>query len=130
MGFTAVVVTAVILLRDIGVRQIIRVTRSVRAPIGPGFEVSPRAGRTRPVLRNVQAQRTPADLTAVHLLDRLPCVLLRGESNEREAPRAARLAILRNVNVHDFPNFSEQRAKLFVRRCEIEVPYEYLARDD
>jgi hypothetical protein len=31
------------------------------------------------------------------------------------------------VNVNDLADLSEERAKLFVCRAEIEVPYEYLA---
>ena len=63
----------------------------------------------------------------MQLLDSLFGLLLGRESDERKASRAARLAVFWNVNVHDFPNLSEQLAKLFVRRSEVEVPYEYLA---
>ena len=63
----------------------------------------------------------------MQLLDSLFGLLLRGESDERKASGAARLTVFRNVNVHDFPNLSEQLPKVFVRRCKVEVPYEYLA---
>jgi hypothetical protein len=63
----------------------------------------------------------------MELFDRLFGLVLRRESDERKTPRPAGLAVFWNVNVYDFPNLSEQLAKLVVRRRKVEVPYEYLA---
>lgn len=63
----------------------------------------------------------------MELLDGFGRMLFRREANECEAPGASAFTILWNVNINDLTNLSEERAKLFVRRAEIEVPYEYLA---
>ena len=63
----------------------------------------------------------------MELLDCFGRMLLRRESDECEAPGASAFAILWNVNINDLTNLPEERAKLLVRRAEIEVPYEYLA---
>ncbi len=90
-------------------------------------EIRARAGSTRAVFGNVEPQCASAYFAPVELLDRFGRVLLSRESNECEAPGASAFAILWNVNVNDLADLSEERAKLFVCRAEIEVPYEYLA---
>ena len=60
------------------------------------------------------------------LLNRLFGVVFFCEPNEREAPRATRLAVLGNVNVNYLADFTEDFSELFVRRGKVEVPYEYL----
>jgi hypothetical protein len=62
----------------------------------------------------------------MELLDRLRGVLLSSKPNECKAPWAARFAVFWNVNVNDLADLSKERAKLFVCRAKVEVPYEYL----
>ena len=80
-----------------------------------------------PVLRDVEPQITTTDFTTVKLLDGLLGVLFRCESDECEPPRAARFAVLWNVNVNDLADFSEELTQLLVGRGKVEIPYEYLA---
>ena len=61
----------------------------------------------------------------MHLLDRLGCLLLRGETDEREASWAARVSIDRDVNVHDLPDLGQQLAELLIGDAEVEITYEY-----
>jgi hypothetical protein len=63
----------------------------------------------------------------VKLFDGLLGVLFRCKSDECEPPRAARFAVLWNVNVNDLTDFSEELTQLLVGRGKVEVPYEYLA---
>ena len=97
-----------------------------RLTVGSRSEVSALPGLARAILCDVEAKRASSDLAAVKLLDGLLCMLLVGEPNERKASGAARFAVLGNVNIDDFANFSEQLTELLVRRGKVEVPYEYL----
>jgi hypothetical protein len=54
-------------------------------------------------------------------------VLFGSEADECETSRAARFAVLWNVNVNYLADFSEQIAQILVGRRKVEVPYEYLA---
>ena len=80
-----------------------------------------------PVLRDVEPQITTTDFATVKLFDGLFGVLFRCESDECEPPRAARFAVLWNVNVNDLTDFSEELTQLLVGRGKVEIPYEYLA---
>jgi hypothetical protein len=122
------VATPDVLSLELRATEVVGMTRAVAAKaLGRWLEITPRPRRTRTVFRDVQAQGASTDFFSVQLLDRLLGLLLGSEPDEREAPGAPRLAVFRDVNVHDFPNLSEQRTKLLVRRCKVEVPYEYLA---
>jgi hypothetical protein len=96
-------------------------------PIGGRLELTPWSRRTGTVFCEVQAQGASTDFPSMQLLDRLFRLVLGCESDEGKTPGPAGLAVLRNMNVYDFPNLSEQLPKLIVCRCEVEVPYEYLA---
>ena len=61
----------------------------------------------------------------MHLLDRLGCLLLRGETDKREASWAARVSIDRDVNVHDLADLGQQLAELPIGDAEVEITYEY-----
>ena len=61
----------------------------------------------------------------MHLLDRLGCLLLRGETDKREAPWAARVSIDWDVNVHDLADLGQQLAELPIGDAEVEITYEY-----
>ena len=98
-----------------------------RLTVGSRCEIPALPRRARAILCDVESERASSDLSAVELLDGLLCMLLDGEPNEREASGAARFAVLGNVNIDDFANFSEQLTELLVRRGKVEVPYEYLA---
>ena len=98
-----------------------------RESVASRFEISAWTRRARAILCDIQAQGASADFPPMQLFDRLLGVVLGCKPDEREASRPSRFAVFRNVHVHDLPNFSEQLTKLFVRRCEVEVPYEYLA---
>ncbi len=82
--------------------------------------------RSRAVLRDVEPQGSTCDLAAMELLYGLLRVLFSGEANEGKAPRAPGFAVFWNVDIDDLTDFTEQLAKLRVRRGEVEVPYEYL----
>lgn len=124
----AVVVAPVVLTLQLRAADVICMTRAIGAmAFGPGLEIAPLTRRAGTIFCDVQTQGSPADFPSVQLLDRLLGMVLGGESHECEASGATRFAVFRNVNVHDFPNLSKQRAKLVVRRCEVEVSYEYLA---
>ena len=61
----------------------------------------------------------------MHLLDRLGCLLLRGETDERETAWAARLSIDRDVNIHDLANLGQQLTELLFGDAEVEITDEY-----
>lgn len=98
-----------------------------REAVAARLEIAARTRRARAVLCDIQTQGASSDFPSMQLFDGLFGVLLRREPDEREASRPSRFAVFRNVHIHDLPNLSEQLAKLFVRRSEVEVPYEYLA---
>ena len=126
----AIVVAPVVRLgraRRIGARKVAssaRVASSAAAAVL--VEISALARRARSVLRDVEAQWAPAYGAPVELLHRLLGLVFFSEPDEREAPRATRLAVLWDVDVNHLADFTEDFAKLFVGRGKVEVPYEYL----
>ena len=66
----------------------------------------------------------------MELLDRLGGMLVGCKADECETPRAAGFAVLWNVNINDLADFPEELTQLLVGRGKVEVPYEYLTRDD
>ena len=130
--FAAVVVTAVEVVSGEVVAAVtiaawVASTEVVASSVGRRpAEITPLAGRTGPVFRNIQAQRAPCELAPMELLNGLLGVLFRGKPDESKASGAACFPVLWNVNVHDLTNLTEELAKLFVRRGKVQVPYEYL----
>jgi len=104
-----------------------RVATAIEAVRRRATEIAPLTRGPGPVLRNIQTQVATTDFASVELLDCLGGMLFSCEPDECEPPRAAGLAVLGNVNINYLADLSKELTQLFVGRCEVEVPYEYLA---
>ena len=93
---------------------------------GWAAEITPLPGLARAVFCDIQAERASCDLAPMELLNCLLGVFFFREPNESKASGAAGFAVLRDVDIHDLTNFTEELSKLFVRGGKVEVPYEYL----
>lgn len=104
---------------------------SLDARIGRRWcEVAPWAGGTGSILGYVQANRSSGNLAPVEVLDCLRRLIFLRETHERKAPGAAGFPIFGDVNVHDLADFTEELPQLCIRGGEVEVPDEYLVRND
>src|SRR5262249_11899270 len=81
------------------------------------------ATTTALVLRLVHLERAAAELRAVERADRVARGARLGHLHEREAARAARLAICDHGHRFDVAVTSEQISKLIFRGRERDVPY-------
>jgi hypothetical protein len=94
----------------------------IAAPARPRVVERPRtvaAGRSIP--GDVDRELAPVDLTVVEEPDRLGRFHVAGELDEREAARASRLSIGRQVDLDDAARLGQKLRQGILRGCDVQV---------